>query len=85
MQEFTRADELYQAGMKVDPQNANLLVHRGIVKLQSVGESIQGGIRRSDFIPGSICGEIKALNCHYCQELDDNLSHFQETFPRPWS
>lgn len=43
MQEFTRADELYQAGMKVDPQNANLLVHRGIVKLQSVGESIQGG------------------------------------------
>ena len=51
MQEFTRADELYQAGMKVDPQNANLLVHRGIVKLQSVGESIQGGIRRSHFIP----------------------------------
>ena len=38
-QEFTRADELYQAGMKIDPQNANLLVHRGIVALQSVGES----------------------------------------------
>ena len=38
-QEFTRADELYQAGMKVDPQNANLLVHRGIVALQSVGKS----------------------------------------------
>jgi len=37
-QEFTRADELYQAGMKVDPQNANLLVHRGIVALQSVGD-----------------------------------------------
>ena len=41
LQEFTRADELYQAGMKVDPQNANLLVHRGIVALQSVGESEQ--------------------------------------------
>jgi len=40
-QEFTRADELYQAGMKVDPQNANLLVHRGIVKLQSVGDISQ--------------------------------------------
>jgi len=37
-QEYDKADELYQAGMKVDPQNANLLVHRGLVALQSKGE-----------------------------------------------
>ena len=38
MQEFDRADELYQAGMKVDPANANLLVHRGLVALQAKGD-----------------------------------------------
>ena len=38
MQEFDRADELYQAGMKVDPNNANLLVHRGLVALQAKGD-----------------------------------------------
>jgi len=37
-QEFDRADELYQAGMKVDTQNANLLVHRGLVALQAKGD-----------------------------------------------
>merc|ERR1711972_466081 len=37
-QEFDRADQLYQDGMKVDPQNANLLVHRGLVALQAKGD-----------------------------------------------
>ena len=36
-QDFDRADQLYQDGMKVDPQNANLLVHRGLVALQGKG------------------------------------------------
>ena len=44
-QEFSKADELYQAGMKVDPQNANLLVHRGIVALQSVGKRSSAVVR----------------------------------------
>ena len=38
MQELDRADELYQAGMKVDSANANLLVHRGLVALQAKGD-----------------------------------------------
>ena len=38
MQEFDRADELYQAGMKVDSANAYLLVHRGLVALQAKGD-----------------------------------------------
>jgi len=37
-QEFDKADDLYQAGMKVDPSNANLLVHRGLVALQAKGD-----------------------------------------------
>jgi len=37
-QEYDKADELYQAGMKVDTQNANLLVHRGLVALQAKGD-----------------------------------------------
>jgi import receptor subunit TOM70 len=37
-QEFDRADALYQQGMKVDPGNANLLVHRGLVALQAKGD-----------------------------------------------
>jgi len=37
-QEYDKADEQYQAGMKVDTQNANLLVHRGLVALQAKGD-----------------------------------------------
>jgi len=37
-QEYDRADQLYQDGMAVDPQNANLLVHRGLVALQAKGD-----------------------------------------------
>jgi len=37
-QEFDKADEMYQAGMKVDTHNANLLVHRGLVALQAKGD-----------------------------------------------
>merc|ERR1712183_1203118 len=37
-QEFDKSDEMYQAGMKVDTQNANLLVHRGLVALQAKGD-----------------------------------------------
>ena len=39
VQEYDKADELYQAGMKVDTQNANLLVHRGLVALQAKGKT----------------------------------------------
>lgn len=37
-QEFDKADSMYQQGMTVDPNNANLLVHRGLVALQSKGD-----------------------------------------------
>jgi len=37
-QEFEKADTMYQKGMSVDPQNANLLVHRGLVALQWKGD-----------------------------------------------
>jgi len=37
-QEFDRADTMYQRGLEVDPGNANLLVHRGLVALQSRGD-----------------------------------------------
>lgn len=37
-QEFDKADELYKQGITVDPKNANLLVHRGLVALQSKGD-----------------------------------------------
>jgi import receptor subunit TOM70 len=37
-QEFEKADSLYQQGIGVDPSNANLLVHRGLVALQSKGD-----------------------------------------------
>jgi len=37
-QEFDKADELYKQGIKVDPKNANLLVHRGLVALQGRGD-----------------------------------------------
>ena len=34
---FDRAEELYLKAEKVDPTNANLLVHRGLIALQSRG------------------------------------------------
>jgi import receptor subunit TOM70 len=37
-QEFDKADAMYQQGMTVDPGNANLLVHRGLVALQCRGD-----------------------------------------------
>merc|ERR1711935_425923 len=37
-QEFEKADSLYKQGIKVDPKNANLLVHRGLVALQGKGD-----------------------------------------------
>lgn len=36
-QDFDRADELYKKAFIVDPNNANLLVHRGLLALQSTG------------------------------------------------
>merc|ERR1712059_182069 len=36
--EFDKADEMYQQGRTVDPTNANLLVHRGLVALQCKGD-----------------------------------------------
>ena len=36
-QEFQKADELYQLGSKLDPNNANLYVQRGLCALQSKG------------------------------------------------
>jgi len=41
-QEFDKADAMYQQGMTVDPYNANLLVHRGLVALQSRGDVLAG-------------------------------------------
>jgi len=37
-QEFSKADELYKKAILIDPSNANLLVHRGLLALQSVGD-----------------------------------------------
>lgn len=37
-QEFEKADSMYKQGMIVDPGNANLLVHRGLVALQCKGD-----------------------------------------------
>jgi len=37
-QEFEKADSLYKKGIEVDPKNANLLVHRGLVALQGKGD-----------------------------------------------
>merc|ERR1712179_559268 len=37
-QEFEKADTMYKQGMIVDPGNANLLVHRGLVALQCRGD-----------------------------------------------
>jgi len=35
---FEQADELYQEALKVDPKNANLFVHRGLIHLQWKGD-----------------------------------------------
>jgi len=43
-QEFAKADELYVKAMQIDPANANLLVHRGLLKLQSSGD-VEGSVK----------------------------------------
>ena len=35
---FEQADELYQEALQVDPNNANLYVHRGLIHLQWKGD-----------------------------------------------
>ena len=35
---FDEADELYVRAQKIDPNNANLLVHRGLIRLQWKGD-----------------------------------------------
>ena len=35
---FEQADALYEEAEKVDPENANLLVHRGLIQLQWKGD-----------------------------------------------
>ena len=53
-QQFDRADALYQKAEKIDPANANLLVHRGLIQLQWKGdvakavELIKTGLERDD-------------------------------------
>merc|ERR1712228_816847 len=37
-QKFEKADSYYERAIKVDPSNANLLVHRGLVMLQWKGD-----------------------------------------------
>jgi len=41
---FKEADALYKKALEVDPKNANLLVHRGLMALQSRGD-IEEGVR----------------------------------------
>jgi len=43
-QEFNKADELYQKAIEIDPNNANLLVHRGLLALQSSG-NVEGAVK----------------------------------------
>ena len=38
---FDRADELYEEAIKIDPLNANLFVHRGLITLQWKGDIIK--------------------------------------------
>ena len=38
---FDRADELYEEAIKIDPLNANLLVHRGLITLQWKGDIVK--------------------------------------------
>ena len=37
-QNFEKADSYYDRAMKVDPSNANILVHRGLIQLQWKGD-----------------------------------------------
>lgn len=39
--EFDKADALYHEAISVDPKNANLLVHRGLVQLQGNGDIVK--------------------------------------------
>merc|ERR1719383_1218979 len=43
-QEFSKADDLYKKAIEIDPNNANLLVHRGLLALQSSG-NIDGVVK----------------------------------------
>ena len=38
---FEQADGLYEEAEKVDPENANLLVHRGLIQLQWKGDIVK--------------------------------------------
>ena len=38
---FEKADELYQEAQSVDPDNANILVHRGLIQLQWKGDIVK--------------------------------------------
>ena len=38
---FDRADELYEEAIKIDPLNANLFVHRGLITLQWKGDIVK--------------------------------------------
>ncbi len=37
-QNYEKADSYYDRAMKVDPSNANILVHRGLIQLQWKGD-----------------------------------------------
>lgn len=41
--QFDRAEDVYQQAQKVDPKNANILVHRGLIALQAKGD-IEAGV-----------------------------------------
>jgi len=43
-QEFSKADQLYLKAIEIDPTNANLLVHRGLLALQSSG-NVEGAVK----------------------------------------
>ena len=43
MGQFEKAESLYERAEKVDPTNANLLVHRALICLQAKGD-VQGGV-----------------------------------------
>ena len=38
---FEQVDALYEEAEKVDPENANLLVHRGLIQLQWKGDIVK--------------------------------------------
>jgi len=43
-EQFKEADALYKKALEVDPKNANILVHRGLLALQSRGD-VEEGVR----------------------------------------